>query len=54
MAHKCEVCKEKIGVTFLQKILGVVVKDKKGKQHYFCSTCQQKLGNNKEDLLSQK
>ena len=45
---KCENCKEKIEEIFLNKIVGTVIKDEKGKKHYFCSNCQ-KLG--KEELL---
>ena len=47
---KCESCKEKLSETFLKKIIGTVVKDKKGKKHYFCNKCQSKLGT-KEALL---
>ena len=48
---KCEVCKGKIEVTFLQKILGTVVKDEKGKKHFVCQNCQKKLGT-KEEILN--
>ncbi len=47
---KCEICKKKIEETFLKKILGTVVKDKKGKKHNVCSSCQKKLGS-KEKIL---
>jgi uncharacterized protein with PIN domain len=47
---KCEICKEKIEETFLNKIVGTVVKDSKGKQHYVCPGCQKKLGT-KEKIL---
>ena len=47
---KCEICKKKIEETFLKKILGTVVKDKKGKKHYVCPECQKKF-NTKKKLL---
>jgi len=37
---KCEICKKNVEETFLRKILGTVVKDKKGKKHFVCSKCQ--------------
>ncbi|MFH1637224.1 MAG: hypothetical protein ABIB71_02250 [Candidatus Woesearchaeota archaeon] len=37
MAKKCELCKEKIEDTFLQKFKGTTVKGK-----YVCSSCQKK------------
>ncbi|MFT4303163.1 MAG: hypothetical protein ACMXYG_01240 [Candidatus Woesearchaeota archaeon] len=40
---KCEVCKEKVAETFLNKILGSHIKDEKGKKHIVCSSCQSKL-----------
>jgi hypothetical protein len=48
---KCEICKEKISITFLKKIIGTVVKDKKGKKHTICAGCQKKIGS-KEEILS--
>jgi len=45
---KCEVCKTKIQETFLKKVVGTVIKDEKGKNHFVCSNCQ-KLG--KEELV---
>jgi hypothetical protein len=47
---KCEICKAKIAETFLNKILGAYVKDKKGKKHAVCPECQKKLGS-KEKIL---
>jgi len=47
---KCEICKEKIDSTFLKKMLGTVVKDKKGKKHNICSACQKKF-KNKDQIL---
>ncbi|MBW2971766.1 hypothetical protein KY359_01895 [Candidatus Woesearchaeota archaeon] len=40
---KCEICKKKIGETFLSKPIGTYVKDKKGKKHTVCSECQRKF-----------
>ena len=37
---KCEICKNKIVETFLNKPLGTYVKDKKGKKHIVCTDCQ--------------
>ncbi len=47
---KCEICKKAIEEIFLKKIVGTVVKDKKGKKHYVCSECQKKLGSKKAIL----
>ncbi|MEM4268224.1 MAG: hypothetical protein QXK37_05340 [Candidatus Woesearchaeota archaeon] len=49
---KCEICSVKINETFLKKIIGTVVKDKKGKKHYICSQCQKRL-KTKENLLKE-
>lgn len=40
---KCEICKKPIEEIFLKKIVGTVVKDKKGKKHYICFECQEKF-----------
>jgi hypothetical protein len=47
---KCEICKNKISETFLNKFLGTYVKDEKGKKHLVCFECQKKLGS-KEEML---
>jgi hypothetical protein len=39
---KCEICKKSIEMTFLNKIVGGYVKDKKGKKHTVCPECQRK------------
>ncbi len=39
---KCESCGEEIEETILNKIVGTVVKDSQGKEHYFCNNCQKK------------
>ena len=49
-AMKCEICKNKIGETFLSKILGTYVKDAKGKKHVVCFECQKNL-KSKDTLL---
>ncbi len=46
---KCEICKKEIKRTILNKIVGTVIKDEKGKKHYICSECQKKYP--KEELL---
>ena len=50
---KCEICKNKIQDMYLKKIKGTYVKDEKGKKHTVCSECQQKLENNKENMLKE-
>ena len=50
---KCEKCKKNINITFLNKLVGTVVKDKKGKKHYICNDCQKKY-RDKEKLLTTK
>ncbi|MFH1063574.1 MAG: hypothetical protein V1729_00670 [Candidatus Woesearchaeota archaeon] len=47
---KCDICKKKIGETFLNKPIGTYVKDEKGKKHTVCDECQRKLGK-KEEIL---
>lgn len=47
---KCEICKKQIPETFLSKLVGTIIKDKKGKKHSVCSECQKKLGS-KEEIL---
>ena len=51
---KCELCKEKIEETFLNKIIGSYVKDEKGKKHLVCANCQKKYGTKKEILAKLK
>lgn len=43
VSMKCEICKNKIHETFLNKILGTYVKDAKGKKHAVCFECQKKF-----------
>ena len=47
---KCELCKERLDVTFLAKPVGTAVKDAKGKQRWVCAACQR--GKTKEELLN--
>lgn len=46
----CEICKNKIKSTFLEKMLGTIVKDEKGKKHSICFECQKKFHTKKEIL----
>lgn len=39
---KCDICSNKIDETFLKKIVGTYVKDKKGKKKVICPECQKK------------
>lgn len=49
---KCDICKNKIEETFLEKMLGSYVKDAKGKKHVICLECQKKY-KTKEEILKQ-
>jgi hypothetical protein len=49
---KCEICSKNVETTFLGKLKGGYVKDKKGKKHLVCSECQKKF-QKKEDILKQ-
>lgn len=40
---KCEICKNKVGENFLNKVLGTYIKDEKGKKYLVCSVCQSHL-----------
>ena len=48
---KCEICKNKIELTFLKKIIGTYVKDKNGKKHSICFECQKKFKENVRDEI---
>ena len=50
---KCEICKSKLAITFLEKPKGTYIKDKKGKKHTICFECQRNFGNNKLKMLEQ-
>ncbi len=47
---KCNICNKNIEETFLKKMVGTVVKDKKGKKHYLCDSCQKQF-KIKEEIL---
>ncbi|MBT7903383.1 hypothetical protein HN587_05975 [Candidatus Woesearchaeota archaeon] len=47
---KCEICKQKVQMNFLEKPFGSYVKDEKGKKHIICSECQNKFQTKKEVL----
>ena len=48
---KCDMCKKTIQETFLKKIVGTIVKDRKGKQHSICFECQKRF-KTKDEILS--
>ncbi|MBN2052938.1 hypothetical protein JW756_05520 [Candidatus Woesearchaeota archaeon] len=39
---KCDVCGKKIETTFLNKIIGTVIRDEKGKKKTVCNECQKR------------
>lgn len=47
---KCDLCGQKIQLTFLNKIIGTIARDKDGKKKTICSDCQRKNPNLKEVL----
>ncbi|MFH1770746.1 MAG: hypothetical protein ABH828_04260 [archaeon] len=47
---KCDVCGKKVETTFLNKVLGTYMKNKKSKKKLVCKDCQQK--HSKEELLT--
>jgi hypothetical protein len=51
---KCEICKNKIEETFLNKVIGSHVKDEKGKKHLICPDCQKKYKEKKAILAALK
>ena len=50
---KCEICRQQLGTQYLEKPLGTVVKNPKGKKHWVCNQCQAKYHNDKAVLLRQ-
>ncbi|MBI2142047.1 hypothetical protein HYU15_00980 [Candidatus Woesearchaeota archaeon] len=48
---KCAVCKKQVKETFLKKLVGTHVKDRKGKLSAVCFECQ-KRHKTKEELLA--
>ena len=47
---KCDICGNKVGETFLNKVLGTYVRDEKGKKKLVCFECQKKFKDKKEIL----
>jgi hypothetical protein len=47
---KCSICGKKVELTFLKKIIGTYIKDKKGKKKTVCFECQKKF-NSKDQIL---
>lgn len=43
MIMNCATCNKRIEETFLRKIIGTYIKDKKGKKRPVCQTCQKNL-----------
>lgn len=37
---KCDICGEKLALTFLNKVRGTIIKDSNHKKRYICSNCQ--------------
>ena len=48
---KCSICNKEIEITFLNKILGTVIKNEKGKKFSVCQDCQKK-NPTKEEIIS--
>jgi len=46
---KCDICKAKIETTFLNKVLGTYMKNKKSKKKLVCPKCQK--DHTREELL---
>ena len=42
IAKDCNICGKKVETTFLNKLIGTTMKDKKGKKKAVCSECQKK------------
>ena len=56
MTEKCELCKEEIKTTFLDKLDGTIVKTGEGessKKHFVCSSCQKEFGNELKGKLKE-
>jgi len=55
MGEKCELCKEKLGTTFLDKIVGTQIKVGTGeasKKVFVCPACQKEHKNNLKEKIS--
>jgi len=47
MTHKCNLCKKELATTFLDKIIGTIIKTGEGetsKTIYICPSCQKEHG----------
>jgi len=56
MTNKCDLCKEEIKTTFLDKIKGTIIKTGSGetsKTHYICPSCQKEHGKNLKEKISE-
>jgi len=54
MPHKCDLCKQEIKTTFLDKLDGTIIKTGEGetsKLHYICSSCQKEHKENLKEKL---
>jgi len=51
---KCSLCKKEIETTFLNKIVGTMVKHK-GKKYFVCNECQKRFSNEnfKKEVLKE-
>jgi len=43
---KCDICGKKIETTFLNKMIGTVIRDSKKKKRTVCNECQRKYTTN--------
>ena len=54
--EKCEICGSELEKTFLDKLVGTIVKTGEGetsKKHFICSDCQKQHKNNFEGKLKE-
>ena len=51
---KCEICEKQVQTMYLEKPLGTVVKDEKGKRHWLCNVCQSKFQSKEQALANIK
>lgn len=55
MSEKCEICKEELGTTFLDKINGTIIKvgtGEKSRKVFVCFRCQKEYKDNLKDKIS--
>ncbi|MBT4824886.1 hypothetical protein HN695_01390 [Candidatus Woesearchaeota archaeon] len=48
---KCDICKKKVGETFLNKPLGTYVYDEKNKKRLVCFECESRYKSDKTKIL---